>query len=203
MFTIVQYFCNIYPVSSCRDNEHKEKFYILDRFQAFKVDESGKYYGQERPVEKAPYDLFGGGIIKAHMIKWCQSFSKSSWEPAGTVVMYGNEAAVGLFYQAAAILIGIPKWGKSRQILAGVYDEGKDVQAVDDEGKDIQAVDDEGKDVQAVDDEGKDVQAVGDEEMDAESVDDTSDDINYTSDEEDIDEDSDKVFMKIFGQRLD
>lgn len=76
------------------------------------------------------------------MIKWCQSFSKPSWEPAGAVIAYGNEATISLFYQAAAILIGIPKWGKSRQILAGVHGEEKDVQAVDDAEMDSETGDD-------------------------------------------------------------
>ena len=116
-------------------------FFISDKFRKFRANTGCTYYGDNCPEEQAPYDVFGTGIIKDHMIKWCQSFSKSSWEPAGAVVMYGNEATVGVLYQAAAILIGIPKWGKSRQILAGVCDEEKDVQAVDAEEMDAESVD--------------------------------------------------------------
>ena len=43
---------------------------------------------------------------------WCHDLSE--WEPAGTALRYGNDISLDSFYQAAAILVGVPKWNTKR-----------------------------------------------------------------------------------------
>ena len=53
-------------------------------------------------------------------IMWCET--NTLWQPAAAIVHYGNESTCTCFYQAAAILVGIPHWDKesnSRSISAG------------------------------------------------------------------------------------
>ena len=52
-------------------------------------------------------------------VSWCEEHTL--WQPAGATVTYGNEYTSTCFYQAAAILVGIPHWNKesnSRAISA-------------------------------------------------------------------------------------
>lgn len=118
--------------SAYRLNQHEN--YILNRFRSFQTHD-GQYDdkgGDETDfnLEQAAHDLFGHFIIKDYKIRWCQPFSDSKWEPAGAVVVYGNEAYVGCFYHSAAMYVGVPKWGRCRQKIAGVFEE------VEDEGMD-------------------------------------------------------------------
>ena len=71
-------------------------------------------------------DVFGDDIIAGGCeIEWCQMQEKHYWEPAGAVPTYGNEPSLSSFYQAAAIYVGVPKWGKCRKMLARISEEGK------------------------------------------------------------------------------
>ena len=117
---------------------NQDENYILNRFRSFKTHE-GQYVdeGDESDfnLEQAAQDLFGHFIIKDYKIRWCQPFSDSKWEPAGAVVVYGNEANVGCFYHSAAMYVGVPKWGRCRQKIAGVYEKDED-EGMDDWDKD-------------------------------------------------------------------
>ena len=51
--------------------------------------------------------LFGDQLKSVKDITWCQDQDK--WEPAGATTTYGNDWADVCLYQAAAILVGIPR----------------------------------------------------------------------------------------------
>ncbi|KAL5496560.1 hypothetical protein EMCRGX_G012866 [Ephydatia muelleri] len=87
------------------------------------------------PIVVKPYlskgvmlDLFGNDIIEGCVIEWCQIKEQHSyWKLAGavsSVLTYVNYSCLDSYYQAAAIYVGIPKWGKCRQKLAGRTEEG-------------------------------------------------------------------------------
>ena len=73
-------------------------------------------------------DLFGNDIIEGCEIEWCQMKEQHSyWKLAGavsSVLTYVNYSCLDSYYQAAAIYVGVPKWGKCRQKLAGRTEEG-------------------------------------------------------------------------------
>ena len=60
-------------------------------------------------------------------ITWCQNLTH--WQPAGAAATYGNEPAAEAFYQAAAILVGLPKWGRKRRRYATRQSEEESQQA--------------------------------------------------------------------------
>ena len=43
-------------------------------------------------------------------INWCETHKL--WHPAAATMHYGNDHTLACFYQAAAILVGIPHWNK-------------------------------------------------------------------------------------------
>ena len=58
--------------------------------------------------------------VEPSAITWCEAHKL--WQPAAATVQYGNECTLACFYQAAAILVGIPPWdkeGNCRGISAG------------------------------------------------------------------------------------
>jgi len=61
--------------------------------------------------------LFGKNVYEYRDkdITWCQEPQYN--QPAGVAGCYGNEPVIDLWYKAAVILVGIPKWNKNRQQL--------------------------------------------------------------------------------------
>ena len=52
--------------------------------------------------------LFYRQLKSVEGIAWCQDHE--NWEPTGVSAIYGNNWADTCFYQAACILVGVPKW---------------------------------------------------------------------------------------------
>ena len=50
------------------------------------------------------------GFDDASHITWCQGFKQ--WQPAVAAINYGNDATIGVCYQAAAILVTVPAWSE-------------------------------------------------------------------------------------------
>lgn len=70
----------------------------------------------EMKVDEAMKEIFDlSTTYCAAKITWCQPLTQ--WLPAGAVLAYGNNETCEVIYQAAAILVGVPKWGE-RQIEA-------------------------------------------------------------------------------------
>lgn len=82
--------------------------------------ENDKFYIDESVQFRS--DWSDGGVINWHKyqkertkdIIWCQDIT---WQPALIAPHYGNEATVGILYQAAAILVFVPPWNERRQSL--------------------------------------------------------------------------------------
>ena len=107
---------------SCSLRGFDDDYYVLKKFNPI---EFGDNYNDGWCSKDIMLDVFGDDIIEGCEIEWCQMKEQHShWEPAGAVSTYGNEPCLGSFYQAAAIYVGVPKWGECRQKLAGRTEEG-------------------------------------------------------------------------------
>lgn len=94
-----------------RDHYDLDK-YLLPTFSHFKAYN----HEMEEEEEEMMMKIFE---VKPHCdkyITWCQTLHH--WRPAGATISYGNEASLALYYQAAAILVGIPEWGEYRRECA-------------------------------------------------------------------------------------
>ena len=92
--------------------------FVLPEFTSFKHDQIKIYDKPVREIIKSIFgtsgdfkDIFGSsGTHHVTKITWCQEFT--DWLPAAAYSTYGNEPSCEVLYQAAAILVGIPKWGE-------------------------------------------------------------------------------------------
>ena len=70
--------------------------------------------------------LFGKNVYqyKDKDITWCQQPQYN--QPAAVAGCYGNEPTIDLWYKAAFILVGVPKWSESRQqlVMLSIAKEG-------------------------------------------------------------------------------
>ena len=81
--------------------------WVLPKFSKFVVRDDYNECEDEDMLTK----MFGNAFSTTN-ITWCHDLSK--WEPAGTTMRYGNDVSLNSFYQAAAILVGVPKWNTKR-----------------------------------------------------------------------------------------
>ena len=84
---------------------------LLKRFPKFIVS-------HQFDEELNPNDEFTSVFRDGHHVKhitWCQTFDDSQQQAAGCTGTYGNEPGIRVFYQTAAILVGIPEWGEYRK----------------------------------------------------------------------------------------
>ncbi len=58
-------------------------------------------------------EIFGGAPEESKNIFWCRE--NFQWIHTASQTVWGNQSATAYFYQAAAILVTIPKWGEYRQ----------------------------------------------------------------------------------------
>ena len=101
-----------------------QRSYILDHFAPFKcTDACGEDSDAECDYEDLAVQTWFGDSRVDVKVTWCQSNKAAYAQPAAAGVVgsgyYGNEAELECMYQSAAILIGIPRWGKERQALSG------------------------------------------------------------------------------------
>ena len=92
--------------------------FVLPEFTKF--DCGVRYYedDEESPVEETFKEILGlSTICCATKITWCQPLTQ--WLPAAAYAAYAysNDISCEAIYEAAAILVGVPKWGE-RQIEA-------------------------------------------------------------------------------------
>ena len=71
-----------------------------------------KYVLSFKPECDLVRDLTNQPTYSHKKITWCQELTH--WEPAGAVSRYSEPAFLAV-YQSAAILVGIPKWGRKRR----------------------------------------------------------------------------------------
>ncbi len=85
--------------------------YLVSRFPEF-AERDDTY--ESEPEFEAMVDTLRVPLHSDKYITWCQHLSES--QPAGVTVSYGNESrSVNVFYQAAVILVGIPRWDDFRK----------------------------------------------------------------------------------------
>ena len=94
---------------------YPSNYILLKHFPDFCTSTSN--YDEDDPCEVFT-ELFGNGN-HIHHITWCQKFREkfidSQQEIAGCIGTYGNEPAIGLYYQIAVILVAVPEWGEYRK----------------------------------------------------------------------------------------
>ena len=93
-----------------------ERTILLERFPEFGIDEYFDEFDKE-------YEAFTRLFERGHHIKyvtWCQKFDDCQQQVAGCIGTYGNNPSIDVFYQTAAILVGIPEWGEHRKRLSNV-----------------------------------------------------------------------------------
>ena len=95
-------------VRSIARDEYRRTEWGLPKFSKFVVRD---YYKEDEEEDDVLTEMFGNAFSTTN-ITWCHNLSK--WEPAGTTMRYGNNVTLDLFYQAAAILVGVPKWNTKR-----------------------------------------------------------------------------------------
>ena len=89
--------------------------YLLPNFTRFKAGDCIDYDQGETEEGEMTNVL----EVESHFdkyITWCQKLG--DWHPAGATASYGNEPSLTVYYQAAAILVGIPQWGEYRRECA-------------------------------------------------------------------------------------
>ncbi|XP_065913765.1 uncharacterized protein [Dysidea avara] len=99
------------------DKPRGKKFALKNDLDDFRWNEDFEY---------GPYD--DKGLIKLYSknvcqfrgedITWCQQPKYD--QPSGAIGCYGNEPTLLIWYKAAVILIGIPKWDEYRQQLVAI-----------------------------------------------------------------------------------
>ena len=82
--------------------------YVLPKFSMF-IDGGSVDHSDEAEDDEFFRRMFQGAL-KDTKITWCQELP--NFEAAATHIVYGNEASGEIVYQAAAILMCVPKWGK-------------------------------------------------------------------------------------------
>ena len=98
--------------------EERKCRFVLPEFTSFKHE---PYDCDDRSIKETIQHLFPfsgifedgfhfSGTHHVTKITWCQQLTE--WLPAAAYPTYGNEPACKVIYQAAAILVGIPKWGE-------------------------------------------------------------------------------------------
>ena len=115
--------------------------YVLDKFAPFECSDAHDVRAKDSDSECEDDDIdcaiktwFGNSCVDVG-VTWCQSDMASYKQPAAAGVVgsgfYGNEAQLECVYQSAAILIGVPRWGKARHALSGRSDsDGGEVEVV-------------------------------------------------------------------------
>ena len=97
--------------------DYWRKYYLLPTFpKKFYYDDMG--CDETAGIEDFEY-LFEVKPCDIGTITWCEKHK--IWQPAAATVHYGNNYTCTCFYQAAAILVGIPRWDKdsnSRTVCA-------------------------------------------------------------------------------------
>ena len=102
------------PVGKSSDECFGDDEFVLPEFLDFKHDRYLFY--EEIRADAIIKNMFGlSATYCATKITWCQPLT--DWLPAAAHIAHGNEASCEVVYQAAAILVGVPKWGE-RQIEA-------------------------------------------------------------------------------------
>ena len=91
--------------------------FLLKSFPGFIKPNFGSYEDDGGSPNDEFTSLFNDGHHVKH-IAWCQPFDDSLQQAAGCIGTYGNDIGVGVFYQIAAILVGIPEWGEYRKSCA-------------------------------------------------------------------------------------
>ena len=84
--------------------------YLLSTFPGFKLINTARDDDTECDLVRR---LTNQPTYSDKKITWCQKLTH--WQPAGAAATYGNEPTAQAFYQAAAILVGIPKWSRKRR----------------------------------------------------------------------------------------
>ena len=88
--------------------EGNKGWWALPKFSEFVFHDD---YEEGEKEDDVLTKMFGNTFSTTN-ITWCHDLSK--WEPAGTALRYGNDVSLDSFYQAAAILVGVPKWNTKR-----------------------------------------------------------------------------------------
>lgn len=87
--------------------EHPDPPYYINSDFKFKSDND--YIGEDW----MSYLSNDKSIKDVGDITWCQEFRH--WQPAIAALRFGNECTIDVCYQAAAILVNIPKWNKRKR----------------------------------------------------------------------------------------
>ncbi len=82
---------------------------LLSSFESFRHQRCEDEIGESQII----VNLFRHKPHHVEYITWCHK--SCQWEPAGATMAFGNEATTLVYYQAAAILVGIPKWEEYRR----------------------------------------------------------------------------------------
>ena len=99
--------------------DQDSKDILLESFPEFGIDEYFDEFDEE-------YEAFTRLFERGHHVKyitWCQKFVDSQQQVAGCIGTYGNNPSIDVFYQTAAILVGIPQWGEQRNNSGGNVQE--------------------------------------------------------------------------------
>ena len=96
------------------EDERKTSRFILPKFRRLIV--GGTRDSDDEPLDDEFFKHTFHGALRDKNITWCQALS--NLQPAATYTAYGNEPGWSeIVYQAAAILVCVPKWGKRHTTL--------------------------------------------------------------------------------------
>ena len=96
-------------------NEWEDPQILFSSFHEFQAEEG--CLEDECSENKEITYLFGEGHHVTH-VTWCQKLNRQFGQAAGCIAHYGNQPSANVFYQTAAILVGIPEWGDIRKSCA-------------------------------------------------------------------------------------
>ena len=114
------------PVTNHFESEEERLYcYVLPKFDKFFVDESGGVREGEYDEDRMIKWKFGTLVHYDTNIMWCQELTNFQPAFAYRDGVFDSEATCAAAYQAAAILVCVPKWGK-RHILGIVPQERSD-----------------------------------------------------------------------------
>ena len=99
-------------------NDDEGRHLVLDKFREFECDENcGPIDHGDLSQEEVMQIVFETGEFDDD-ITWCHNPDEHCLEPAGTTMKYGNDATQTLFYQAASLLITVPKFSSTRVAMS-------------------------------------------------------------------------------------
>ena len=112
------------PIWSDSEREGEKK-YLLSKFSDFELMDDARGIDYECDIVR---DLTKQPTYSYKKITWCQKLTH--WQPAGAAatgagIVYGNQPMAEAYYQAASILVGIPKWGRKRRGYASIRPGGE------------------------------------------------------------------------------